>query len=104
MSDDERYYTIVSRIPYGRVTTYGEVARAAGRPRRARAVGRALATIPDDVEIPWHRVVNAGGGISPRGDDDACREQRARLRAEGIEFGPNGRIDLTRFGWRAPVA
>ena len=63
MSFDTAVYRLVRRIPVGSVATYGQIAARLGRPRGARAVGRAMSHCPADV--PWHRVVNASGGISP---------------------------------------
>lgn len=77
---------MLSRIPHGRVTTYGTVARLAGLPRHARLVGRLLANLPEDSRLPWHRVVNATGRISSRGDGAPSAEQRQRLEAEGVRF------------------
>lgn len=89
-------YAAVMRIPRGRVATYGQIAEAAGLPRRARLVGYALRTLPPDSDIPWHRVVNARGEIrAPR----SAREQRRLLEAEGVERTACGRIDLGRYGW-----
>ena len=85
-------------IPAGKVASYGQVAAEAGLPRRARLVGRVLAGREEGTELPWHRVVNASGGISVRDGGEA--EQRRRLRSEGVEFQANGRIDLKRFGWK----
>ncbi|MBI3913673.1 MAG: MGMT family protein [Chloroflexi bacterium] len=92
-----RVYALVRRIPRGRVATYGQIARALGMPRGARTVGWAMRA--GDEKIPWHRVVNARGGISVR-PTPGYREQRARLRAEGIRFGRDARIDLEKYGWR----
>jgi methylated-DNA-protein-cysteine methyltransferase-like protein len=75
---------IVSRVPRGQVSTYGDVARAAGLPGRARLAGRALRFMPDDVHLPWHRIVGAGGRIVfPKGSRQH-REQARLLRSEGI--------------------
>jgi methylated-DNA-protein-cysteine methyltransferase related protein len=93
-----RVYALARRVPRGRVTTYGSIARALGVPRGARLVGWALRACPDDV--PWHRVVNAQGKISWRPTGGHHR-QRARLQREGVRFGRGGRIDLERFGWKA---
>ena len=94
----DRIYAAVQGIPRGRVATYGQVAERAGLPRRWRLVGRALKALPPDSAIPWHRVVNARGAVSPRGDGASTREQRGLLEDEGVAFGPGGRIDLARFG------
>ncbi len=92
---------MVSRIPPGRVATYGQVARLAGAPGHARLVGYALASLPDGSGVPWHRVVNARGGISERSDGSPMGAvQRARLRREGVRFDVRGRISLARFRWR----
>jgi methylated-DNA-protein-cysteine methyltransferase-like protein len=90
----------VMTIPRGRVATYGEVAEAAGLPGRARLVGRALRNLPSSSGIPWHRVVGAGGRISPRGDSMAEWQQKHLLEDEGVMFEPSGRIRLDRYGWR----
>ncbi len=99
-------YSIVRRIPRGRVTTYGSIAARIAPPPgvdpiayrriRARWVGYAMAAAPEN--IPWQRVINARGRISPRLGFGAAW-QRARLREEGIRFAADGRIDLDRYGW-----
>jgi methylated-DNA-protein-cysteine methyltransferase-like protein len=92
-------HAMVSRVPAGRVVTYGQIARCLGRPRAARQVGRALAGLPADSAVPWHRVVNARGGISPRREGGSDEFQRLLLEDEGVQFDGRGRIDLERFGW-----
>ena len=94
----ERVYALVEEIPPGRVATYGQVAALLGIPRGARAVGWALRALdePRAATVPWHRVVGAGGRISPRAGSGPV-VQRRRLRSEGVRF-RNGRIDLTRYG------
>jgi methylated-DNA-protein-cysteine methyltransferase-like protein len=82
----------ICRIPRGRVSTYGEVARAAGLPGRARLAGFALKTAPADSNLPWHRVVSAGGHIAFPNSSAQHREQARRLRAEGVVL-KNGRVD-----------
>jgi methylated-DNA-protein-cysteine methyltransferase-like protein len=89
---------MVDSVPPGNVATYGQIAREAGLPRRARLVGRALRELPAGSEVPWFRIVNASGKVSERGGS-SMREQRRRLRAEGVRFRASGRIDLARFGW-----
>lgn len=89
----ERVFAVVARVPPGRVTTYGDVAAALGLRSVARQVGYALAALPPERDdVPWHRVVNAKGRISPRGQDGADSVQAARLRAEGVPIDPEGRI------------
>lgn len=80
----EAIWQVVCAIPRGRVSTYGAVARAAGLPRRARLAGFALRVAPRELNLPWHRVVGAGGRIVfPKGSREH-KEQSKRLRAEGI--------------------
>ena len=77
-------WQVVCAIPRGRASTYGAVARAAGLPGRARLAGFALRVAPRELNLPWHRVVGAGGRIVfPTGSREH-REQARRLRAEGV--------------------
>jgi methylated-DNA-protein-cysteine methyltransferase-like protein len=96
-------YGLVRRVPRGRVVTYGQVAALLGRPRAARAVGRALGALrgPLLALVPWQRVVNAAGRCSRRQDGPWAETQRERLEIEGVRFDRHGRIDLTRFRWTA---
>ncbi len=90
---------MVARIPKGRVATYGQVATLAGLPRRARLVGRALRLVPEGLDIPWHRVVNAQGKISARGDALGHEDlQAALLRREGVRF-TGTTIPLVQYRW-----
>ena len=88
------------RIPRGRVATYGGIAELAGLEGHARQVGYALHDLPANSGLPWHRVINAKGEISPRTAGDSHELQRMLLEAEGVEFDLAGRIDLKRFRWR----
>lgn len=96
-----RVYALVRGIPRGRVLSYGEVAALAGKPQAPRAVGGALSAIPDDMEIPWWRVVNGTGRISTSPIHHTAQVQRAMLEDEGVEFGSGGTIDWDRYGWVA---
>lgn len=98
-----RIYTVVRRIPRGRVATYGEVARRAGLPGAARQVGYALHALPPDTSVPWQRVVNARGEISARGSGHELAQRRI-LEREGVRFDVRGRIELARYGWGAARA
>jgi methylated-DNA-protein-cysteine methyltransferase-like protein len=92
---------VVRRIPRGRVATYGQVARLASQPGHARLVGYALAALDDRSRLPWHRVVNAAGRISPRRDKGPESViQRLRLEREGVVFDSRGAIRLALFRWR----
>jgi len=97
-----RIYQTVRRIPRGRVATYGQIAELAGLPAQARLVGYALAALTD-ARVPWQRVVNGRGEISPRSEPGADELQRERLEAEGVVFDARGRVELERFRWRPRV-
>jgi methylated-DNA-protein-cysteine methyltransferase-like protein len=93
-----RIRAVVSRVPRGRVATYGQIARLAGLPGQARLVGYALHALPKGTLVPWHRVINSRGEIStPAGSDTM---QRRLLESEGVRFGPKGRVDLDAFLWK----
>lgn len=94
-----RIDAVVRRIPRGRVATYGQVAALAGRPGHARQVGYALHALEDGSDVPWHRVVNGRGEVSPRAEPLYEPLQRALLAAEGVVLDRRGRIDLDRFRW-----
>jgi len=96
----QRIYATVDSIPRGCVASYGQVAAEAGLSGRARLVGYALRNLAAGSELPWHRVVNARGEISSRGDPRTERRQRRLLDREGVPFGASGRVDLARHGWR----
>lgn len=91
-------WTAVGHIPVGKVATYGQIANLAGFPNSARAVGRALSTLPSDTRIPWHRVINAKGQISFPIASEKFKEQALRLTSEGILV-RQGKISLKLFGW-----
>ena len=95
-----RIYTLVRRIPSGRVASYGQIARLAGVPRGARQVGYALHALPNGTTVPWHRVVNAKGTISRRTVPGSELTQRMLLAEEGVYFDLNNRVDLARYGWK----
>jgi methylated-DNA-protein-cysteine methyltransferase-like protein len=103
----ERVYAVVQRVPAGRVTTYGDVGSVLGSPTVARQVGYALAALPAERrDVPWHRVINAQGRISFRGDDGRGAEQLARLQAEGVELTASGRVtdfSSRRFVFEGPL-
>ncbi len=89
-----RVYGVVRNIPPGRVATYGLIALVAGRSGAARAVGNAMLRC-DDPTVPCHRVVHADGSLAP-----TFRDQRARLRREGVTF-RGARVDLGERLWLA---
>ena len=103
LNNYQRIYRVVRRIPAGRVATYGQVAELAGLDGHARQVGYALHALPEGFDVPWHRVVNARGEISPRSAGDSHELQRELLEAEGVEFDARARIDLKTYRWSKRV-
>ena len=93
-----RIYAAVRRIPKGRVSTYGRIARLVRAPG-PRVVGYAMAALTPGSTVPWQRVVNHKGEISLRkGGGGEIRQQRL-LEAEGVQFNLRGRINLKTYGW-----
>lgn len=95
--DERLIYEILSaveEIPFGRVASYGQIARLIGRDRNARLVGRVLSLAEFYGQYSCHRVVNHAGRLAP-----GFVEQRERLEAEGVEFLANGNVDMKRFQW-----
>lgn len=92
-----RVYAAIVAIPYGRVASYGAIAARAGLPGRARLVGRLLGEVPEEMVLPWYRVLRASGHIAMPVGSRGFREQSRLLRAEGVEV-KNGRVALAVFG------
>lgn len=102
MSTYDNIYAIVRQIPEGQVATYGQIAELANLYGKARLVGYALYRVDmRSSDIPWHRVINAKGEISHsplrHGTD---YRQRSLLEQEGIQFSPEGKINLREYLWR----
>jgi methylated-DNA-protein-cysteine methyltransferase-like protein len=96
----QKVYRVVQQIPAGKVATYGQIAALLGHPRAARTVGWAMRALPEGSDVPWQRVINAQGRISTSWQEHDVDPQRQRLEAEGVVFGPDGRVDLTLYGWQ----
>ncbi|KAK6198543.1 uncharacterized protein RJT21DRAFT_48934 [Scheffersomyces amazonensis] len=111
-------YTVVSKIPYGKVTSYGHIAYLLGKPQNSRQVGSSLKhchlilkslrdeLTPNEREdyfnldtLPWYRVISSVGKISPRSNSSGQFLQADRLRSEGVIVSAGHKIDLDEFGW-----
>ena len=100
-----RIYAVVSRIPRGRVATYGQVAAEAGMPHAPRVAGYALHALPPGSGVPWHRVVAAGGRLSlGKLDPSSAITQRLRLEHEGVRFDGRGCVEMEEYTWKPRVA
>lgn len=97
----QEIYELVREIPYGRVATYGWIAKTVGG-CTARMAGYAMAAVKDE-QTPWHRVINSKGEISGRTSGHGDSIQRKLLEDEGVEFDLKGRIDLSVYHWAGPA-
>lgn len=95
----ENVFAIVLRIPYGRVTTYGRIARAVGAPRSARMVGWAMHNCPDDVSENAHRVINRNGELTGGWSFGHPSIMRGLLEDEGVTFIDEFQVDLAKHLW-----
>jgi len=97
----ERIYAVVRQIPRGKVATYGQAAGIVGG-CSARMVGYAMAALPHNTDVPWQRVINRMGKVSPRSGGAGGALQRQMLEDEGVRFDRDGRVDFGEVGWRGP--
>lgn len=97
----DEIYALVRLIPPGSVCTYGQIAAMIGK-GGPRQVGYAMAALPPGSDVPWQRVINREGRVSPRKNSGCDSAQRKCLEAEGVFFDATGRVDLDRFGWSGP--
>ena len=93
----QKIYAITAQIPFGRVTTYGQIAKLAGNPRMSRIVGCAMHAAPAD--LPCHRVVNRFGGLCDAFLPMGKATHRMLLEMEHVPFLPNGNVDLEKVMW-----
>ena len=93
----EEVLVIIKRIPYGKVMSYGQVARYAGNNRGARQVARILHSMTEKYHLPWHRIINSKGRISIT-DGRYAAIQRELLISEGVEVSDGGYIDMSKYG------
>ena len=105
MTDEPRLYDLiydaVRQIPSGKVATYGQISQIVGR-CSAQMVGFALAALgrqSEVTDVPWQRVINVKGKISPHGYGFGTHMQRTLLEDEGVEFNLENEIDFEKFGW-----
>ena len=93
----EEVLVIIKRIPYGKVMSYGQVARFAGNNRGARQVVRILHSMSEKYNLPWYRIINSKGKISIT-DKRYAAVQRNLLIAEGVEVSEDGYVDISVYG------
>jgi len=87
-------YSIVKEISYGKVISYGAIARLIGWPQHSRMVGKAMSQVPPALKLPCHRVVNSQGKTVP-----GWEEHKKLLEKEGIVFNANGCVNMKKYAW-----
>jgi methylated-DNA-protein-cysteine methyltransferase-like protein len=94
-----RIWAAIRDIPAGRVASYGQIAEHAGVPRGARQVAYALRHVPDDMPVPWHRVIRSSGHLAFETGSRAYRKQAGLLAAENVPM-LKGRVDMKKYRWQ----
>ena len=94
----QRILSVIRRVPYGQVATYGQIALIVGD-CTPRMVGYCLASLDFDSDVPWHRIINHRGMVSPRSTGHGSQLQRELLEDEGIRFDDKGRVSFRKHGW-----
>jgi methylated-DNA-protein-cysteine methyltransferase-like protein len=94
-----RIWSVIRDIPEGRVASYGQIAELAGVPRGARQVGYALKQVPDDLDVPWHRVIRSSGRLAFDGGTRAFGKQAGLLAEEDVPV-LKGRVDMKKYRWQ----
>ena len=97
----ERVYAVVRQVPYGQVATYGQIAGIVGG-CAARMVGYAMSAAHWESDVPWQRIINSEGKISPRSSGHGSILQRELLEEEGVRFDRHQSVDFAKFGWQGP--
>ena len=97
----ERITDVIRQVPYGQVATYGQIALIVGD-CTPRMVGYCLASLEFDSDVPWQRIINHKGMVSPRSTGHGSQLQRELLQEEGVAFNDQGRISFRKFGWMEP--
>lgn len=99
MTFKERVIQVILKVPKGKVTTYGTVARIAGLPRGGRLVGGILHHCTEELDLPWQRIINREGYISTRCLEHPKQAQKALLMQEGVEVSDDFIVNLEKYGW-----
>lgn len=99
----QRIWKTVLAIPVGNVASYSQIADLAGLPGRARLVGKALGKAPDNMNVPWYRVLRADGRIAFAPASDTAEQQKGLLQEENVAV-LNNRVKLKEFQWQPNLA
>jgi methylated-DNA-protein-cysteine methyltransferase related protein len=99
----ERVYAVTRQIPFGKVTSYGAIARALGTARSARMVGWAMNAVGEREDVPAHRVVNRNGLLTGKHHFDGTNLMQQLLENEGIEIVDNQIVDFEKHFWQPEI-
>lgn len=94
----------IKKVPKGKVASYGQIAKLAGKPQGSRGVGWLLHSSSKLYKLPWHRIINSQGKISFPKDSSYFRKQRNLLKAEGVEVSREGKVNMTIYQWKKAPA
>lgn len=100
MNFNKRVYKLVTKIPKGKVTSYGFIATLLGKPHAARQVGWALFNMVEGLDIPWWRVINSKGFISIKNPNAPKELQKHLLEKDGLKVSDKFMVDLNKYMWR----
>ena len=99
----QKIWKTAQLIPVGKVASYGQIADLAGLPGRARLVGKALAYVPDELAVPWHRVLRSSGQVAFPPGSEQNEKQKGLLQEEGVVV-VNNRVRLGVFAWQPDLS
>ena len=99
----QQIWDTVSKVPYGKVSSYGFIADLAGLPGRARMVGTVLRLVPDDMQLPWYRILRSNGQLAFKAGSPQAERQKGLLQEEDVVV-LNNRVDMQRFAWKPDLA
>lgn len=99
MNFQHKVYTLIRKIPKGKVATYGQVAKLVGNPGAARAVGMCMKVNPNAPTTPCHRIVASDGKLTGYSASGGITKKKSMLLSEGVFF-KGDRVDLTRSLWK----
>lgn len=94
----EKIWKTVCKVPAGKVSSYGLIADLAGLPGRARLVGKVMQYAPDEMQVPWYRILKSNGQLAFASGSKQAEEQKGLLQEEGVVV-LNNRVKLKEFGW-----
>lgn len=99
LQKSQRIWQVVLEVPKGKVASYGQIADLAGLPGRARLVGKVLGYAPNELAIPWHRILRSNGQLAFSAGSNEAERQKGLLQEEGVVV-LNNRVKMKQFGWQ----